>query len=99
MPAGTVVDETGIEGLRVGDEGGGAGPAGCQLAVVGGKLGAAGWLTLGAPGGDGMAAARMLVVSTALWCVTALSTGQVPVTKDAQARMGKGISWLPSPVG
>ena len=45
-----------------------------------------------------MAAARMLVVSTALWCVTALSTGQAPVTKDAQARMEKVISCLPSPV-
>src|ERR1017187_1339078 len=98
MPAGTVVDKTGIERLRVGDEVVVLALRGANLQSWAVSLVRAGWLTLGAPGGDGMAAARMLVVSTALWCMTALSTGQAPVTKDAQARMEKVISCLPSPV-
>ena len=45
-----------------------------------------------------MAAPRMLVVSTALWCMAAFSDGQAPATKDAQARMEKVRTCLPSPV-
>lgn len=45
-----------------------------------------------------MTATRMLVISTGLWCATAFSNGQAPANKDAQARMEKVISCLPSPV-